>query len=163
MDDVRSVLHTSGIPLSFWGEACQTMVCTLNRVASRTLDHQIPFFYLWCSEKPSVEHLRIFGCRLYAHIDKQIRNKLEPKSHLCYFLGYCSHTKTYRLRDAVSPTVRIRRDVLFDESILYGHDFPNAGSSTPVPFPVFFSFDAFSQRKCGGSSGIFFFVVISFW
>ena len=120
MESVRSVLHTSGFPLTFWAEACHTVVHVLNRTGSRLIPGNTPFT-LWFGFKPSLEHLRIFGCHAYAYIDKKQRTKLDPKSHLCYFLGYCDHTKGYRLWDPETSQVLIRRDVVFHEQLLYRH------------------------------------------
>jgi transposase InsO family protein len=119
MESVRSLLHTSGLPLSFWAEACHTVVYTLNRTGSRLIPGSTPFT-LWYGFKPSLEHFRVFGCQVYAYIDKKQRTKLDPKSHLCYFLGYCDNTKGYRIWDPETSQVLIRRDVSFNEQVLYG-------------------------------------------
>ena len=120
MESVRSLLHTSGFPLTFWAEVCHTVVYILNRTGFRLIPGNTPFT-LWFGFKPSLEHLRIFGCHAYAYIDKKQRTKLDPKSHLCYFLGYCDHTKGYRIWDPVTSQVLIRRDVVFHEQLLYRH------------------------------------------
>ena len=61
--------------------------------------------------------------RAYAYIDKQHRNKLDPKSHLCYFLGYCDNTNGYWLWDPLTSKVLLRREVVFNEQILFGTSF----------------------------------------
>ena len=133
MESVRSLLHTSGYPLSVWAEACHIVVYTLNRTSSRLIPGNIPFT-LWYGSKPSLEHLRVFGCQAYAFIDKWHRTKLDPKSHLCFFLGYCDHTKGYRLWDHVTSKVLIRCDVIFNEQLLYGTSAtaPSNSSSTTL-------------------------------
>lgn len=103
MESVRSLLHNSGFPHNFWAEACHT-VYTLNRISSRLIPSNTPFT-LWHGFKPSLEHLRIFECHAYVYIEKQQCTKLDPKSHLCYFLGYCDNTKGYRLWDPVTSKV----------------------------------------------------------
>lgn len=113
MESIRSFLHTSGFPLSFWAEACHTVVYTLNHTGSRLIPGNN--LLLWYGFKPSLEHLRIFGCHAYAYIENQQRTKLDPKSHLCYFLGYCDNTKAYRIWDPVTSKVLLRRDVFFNE------------------------------------------------
>ena len=132
MESVRSLLHTSGFPLSFWAEACHTVVYTLNHTGSRLIPRHTPFT-LWYGFKPSLEHFRVFGCHVYAYIDKQYRTKLDPKSHLCYFLGYCDNTKGYRIWDPVTSKVLIRRDVTFSEQLLYGSPKESSHSSEQVP------------------------------
>ena len=41
----------------------------------------------WAKEKPQVEHLRVFGCDVYAHIPKDERQKLNPKTRNAFFWG----------------------------------------------------------------------------
>ena len=43
---------------------------------------------VWSDKVPSYKHLRVFGCEAYSHVPKEFRNKLEPKSRKCIFLGY---------------------------------------------------------------------------
>ena len=52
-----------------------------------SLDLHIPK-ELWSGHKVSYDRLRIFGCEAYAHIPKELRSKLEPKSRKCIFIGY---------------------------------------------------------------------------
>ena len=135
MEGVRSLLHTSGFPLTFWAEACHTMVYTLNRTGSRLIPGQTPYT-LWYGVKPSLEHLRVFGCQVYAYIEKAQRTKLDPKSHLCYFLGYCENTKGYRIWNPVTSKVLICREVTFNEQLLYKHteeSSPSSSSSDTSP------------------------------
>ena len=119
MESVHSLLHTSEFLPNFWAEACHTVVYTLNLTGCRLIPGNTPFI-LWHGFKSSLEHLIIFGCHPYAYIGKQQRTKLDPKSHLCYFLGYCDNTKGYRLWDPVTSKVLLRRDVIFNEQLLYG-------------------------------------------
>ena len=71
MESVCSILHTSGFPPSFWAEACHTVVYTLNQTGSRLIPGNTPFTPSH-GFKPSLEHLRIFGCHAYAYIEKNI-------------------------------------------------------------------------------------------
>ena len=50
----------------------------------------------WNGYKPSVNHLRIFGCSAYAHIPKDERSKMDPKAKKSIFLGYGIGVKEYR-------------------------------------------------------------------
>lgn len=94
-------------------------------------------FTLWHGFKPSLEHLRVFGCQVYAYIEKAQRTKLDPKSHLCYFLGYCENTKGYRIWNPVTSKVFIRREVTFNEQVLYKHaEESSQSSSSPDNSPT---------------------------
>ncbi len=47
----------------------------------------------------SVAHLRVFGCVVFAHVEKDERSKLDSKAKKCILLGYGAQTKGYRLYD----------------------------------------------------------------
>ena len=66
-------------------------------------------------KKPSVSHLRVFGCRAYAHVPKDERGKLDCKTKKCVLVGYGEETKAYRLYDT-NKKVIFSRDVLFNEN-----------------------------------------------
>ena len=62
-------------------------------------------FEAWTGEKPSVDHLRTFGCAAYAHIAKDERKKLDLKARKYILLGYGNETKGYRLYAAIRSRV----------------------------------------------------------
>ena len=70
----------------------------------------------WKGYKPNVNHLRIFGCRAYAHIPKDERSKMDPKVKKSIFLGYGIGVKGYRLFDTDTSKVFHNRDVIFNET-----------------------------------------------
>ena len=67
-------------------------------------------------KKPNVDHLRVFGCNVYAHIAKDERHKLDPKAKKCIFVGYGNETKGYRLYNPERGKVFYSRDVRFNEA-----------------------------------------------
>ncbi len=69
----------------------------------------------WTGTKPDVSHLRVFGCKAFAHIPDEKRSKLESKSRPCVFLGYCEGTKAYRLMCLETKKIIKSRDVVFLE------------------------------------------------
>jgi len=62
-----------------------------------------------------VSHLRVFGCKTFAHVPDEKRTKLESKSMPCVFLGYYEGTKTYRLMCLETKRIIKSRDVMFIE------------------------------------------------
>jgi hypothetical protein len=42
---------------------------------------------VWTGKKPSLTHLRVFGCEAYVHIPKENRIKLDKKDEKCIFIG----------------------------------------------------------------------------
>lgn len=53
-------------------------------------------FELWTGRKPSLNHLRVWGCPSEVRIYNPVENKLHPRSTRCYFIGYPNHSKGYR-------------------------------------------------------------------
>ena len=51
----------------------------VNRSPSLALEDKTPQ-ELWASKKPSLSHMRVFGCRLYLHVPNEKRTKLDSKS-----------------------------------------------------------------------------------
>src|SRR5579875_3683115 len=51
----------------------------------------------WSGKRPTITHMRVFGCIAYAKVRDAKRTKLDAKGTKCLFLGYCEGTKAYRL------------------------------------------------------------------
>jgi len=62
-----------------------------------------------------VSHLRVFGCKGFAHVPDEKRTKLESKSIPCVFLGYYEGTKAYCLMCLKINRIIKSRDVMFIE------------------------------------------------
>ena len=111
---------------SFWDEAINNDVYLKNRCWTKILDHKTPSdaFYGY---KPKVNHLRVFGCKAFAHIPKYERRKLDTKSIKCTFIGYCDDKKTYKSFDPTSHRFHASRDVVFHENVDEGAKMNNTG------------------------------------
>ena len=119
VEGVRTMLADSNLPHRFWAEALSTMVYLRNRCPTKALNGVTPH-EAWSGCKPDVSHLRVFGCRAYAHVPKMERQKLEPKTRKCVMLGYGTQQKGYRLYDLQWSRVIHSRDVVFDETSMAG-------------------------------------------
>jgi hypothetical protein len=51
----------------------------------------------WSGYKPSVAHLRIFGCVAYSQVPDSKRKKLGDHCENSIFLGYSEESKAYKL------------------------------------------------------------------
>ena len=111
---IRSMLADCQLPKSFWAEALVTATYIRNRSPTKAVEGKTPFEALY-GEKPKVGHMRVFGCTAYSHIPKDERQKLDPKTRKCIFLGYPSNRKGYRLYDQDAQKVIYSRDVTFNE------------------------------------------------
>jgi hypothetical protein len=108
------MIHAQGLDLEFWAEAMNITVYIKNRCPTKALESKTSQ-EAWISRKPNVSHLRVFGCKAFAHIPDEKRSKLESKSMPCVFLGYCEGTKAYRLMCVETKRIIKSRDVVFLE------------------------------------------------
>ena len=115
VETVRAMLADSKLPKRFWAEALSTAVYLRNRSPTRAVQDMTPY-EAWTGAKPNVSNLRIFGCNAYAHVPKDERAKMDPKTKRCIFLGYGETTKGYRLYDEEKRRVFFSRDVVFNET-----------------------------------------------
>jgi hypothetical protein len=113
MECVRSRILAQGLGLELWGEMTNTMVY-IHECPTKALDSKTPQ-EAWSCMKPDVFHLRVFGCKAFAHVPDEKRTKLESKSMPCVFLGYCAGTKAYCLMCVETKRIVKSRDVMFIE------------------------------------------------
>ena len=60
MEMVRSLISTTNLPGFLWGEALKTTLYILNRVPTKAVP--LTPFELWTGRKPSLNHLKVWGC-----------------------------------------------------------------------------------------------------
>ncbi len=111
---VRAMLSDSGLEKKFWAEALSTAGYLRNRSVTTAVNGMTPH-EAFTGEKPSVQHLKVFGCDAYIHVPKDERKKLDAKAKKCTLLGYGTETKGYRLYNHESCRVFYSRDVIFNE------------------------------------------------
>nr|KYP40338.1 Retrovirus-related Pol polyprotein from transposon TNT 1-94 [Cajanus cajan] len=127
----RSMRVQSGLPKQFWAETVNTAAYLINRGPSVPLEHKIPE-EVWSGKEVKLSHLRVFGCVAYVHISDQGRNKLDPKSKKCTFIGYGEDEFGYRLWDDENKKMIRSRDVIFNEGVMY-KDKQNTSASNSKP------------------------------
>ena len=87
MEKAESMRLQACIPQSWWEFSIEHATHVYNRTPMRRLNWQTPYMLLY-GERPSVEHLRVFGCGAYVFLPVEVRaNKLAPKSELMTYLG----------------------------------------------------------------------------
>jgi hypothetical protein len=93
------------------GTACYLV----NRSPSTMLDEKTPH-KVWNGKKPSLTHLRVFGCDAYVHVPKKNMSKLDKKKvEKSIFIGYKDGLKGYNLWNPETKKVVYNRDVVFRE------------------------------------------------
>ncbi|KAL0746111.1 hypothetical protein Bca101_101377 [Brassica carinata] len=114
MEVDRSMMFQSNVPKRYWSDAVMSACYLINRIPTRVLQDQSPFEVL-NKIKPSLKHLRVFGCVSYVMVPGEMRNKLEPKSIRTMFIGYSSSQKGYKCIDPKTRRVHVSREVKFME------------------------------------------------
>ncbi|CAL5379550.1 unnamed protein product [Camellia sinensis] len=114
VEKVRCMLKMAKLPKPFWGEAVLVACYLINRSPSVPLNFQIPD-EVWSGREISYSHLRMFGCKAFAHVSKEHRQKLDDKATPCIFIGYGDEEFGYRLWDPKHKKVIRSRDVVFQE------------------------------------------------
>ncbi|UYV63781.1 hypothetical protein LAZ67_2005600 [Cordylochernes scorpioides] len=103
------------MPLELWTEAVNTAVYLLNRCTTKVLGNSTPY-EIWYKRKPSILHLKTFGCNAYVHTPKDNRKKLDKKSIRTFFVGYTETNKKYIMWDPIARKIIISRYVIFTEA-----------------------------------------------
>ena len=85
------------------------------------------------SKAPSVHALKSFGCACYPFLRPYNKNKLQPRSTTCIFLGYPPLSKGYICLDPTSNKIYIACHVLFNETLFPLATNPNL-TNPHVPF-----------------------------
>lgn len=116
IEAAKAMMHDQNMQTTFWVEASNTAVYIQNRCPHVILENITPK-EVFLGNKPDLSHLRNFGCPVYIHIPKEKRTKLQPSGKKGIFVGYSDSSKAYRVYVLGSRTIKIRRDVKFDEDI----------------------------------------------
>ena len=96
MEKARSMFNGTGLGQELWAEVVETACYLVNISPSLVLEDKTPH-QVWTGKKPSLSHLRVFGCDAYVHVPKQKRTKLDNKSERCIFIGYKDALKGYKI------------------------------------------------------------------
>ena len=113
---IRSLLFDSSLPPEFWGEAAQTACYLRNRLPLGDSHGAKTPYELWTGFKPSIEHLRVFGCVVHTYIPSVKRAKLESTSRRGIFVGYCSTSKQFRVYFPILKTAERVSHLIFLEN-----------------------------------------------
>ncbi len=92
-------------------EAISSATHILNRSPHPALDGKTPF-EAWCSRKPIVSHLRVFGCLAWTNLSSKSCKAQTPRP--CTFIGYEDNVKAYKLMDPKTHEIFVEKDVHFE-------------------------------------------------
>ncbi|GFW10254.1 retrovirus-related Pol polyprotein from transposon TNT 1-94 [Trichonephila clavipes] len=112
LDGIKTLLKSSELPHKFWGEALLCFTYAWNRICHK--DSNKTPFEKYSGRKPSVLHLKPFGCLAYAGVPKQIRKKFDMRAKMGIMMGYAQRTKGYRIwlidENKLVETINVRFD-----------------------------------------------------
>ncbi|PLW34541.1 hypothetical protein PCASD_12926 [Puccinia coronata f. sp. avenae] len=112
VEKARALLMTSGLSLSWWGDAVTTAVYLENRTPDSSIKWISPF-ELWNGHAPDLSRLIPFGCRVVIYEEKKWReSKFSPSGTEAIFLGYHEGHHTYKVwvpsKDVIRNTHHVR-------------------------------------------------------
>ena len=114
-----------------WAEAMRTALNLINISSSAPLDGNVSE-RVWIRKDVSYKHLRVFGYKVYVHIPKDERSKLDDKAKEFIFLGYGYEKFRYRLWDPLVRKLIWTRDVAFlEDQIVSDEEKSNEFQSSP--------------------------------
>jgi hypothetical protein len=86
----------------------------VNQSPYSTLANKTPH-EVWIGKKPSLTHLKVFGCEAYVHVPKENMSNLDKKDEKCIFIGYKDGLKVYNIWNPKTKKVVYSLDVVFRE------------------------------------------------
>jgi len=146
LETSRALMFHSGLPLKYWGECVLTSTYLINRFSSKVLNGLSPFQVLF-GEKPSYDHLKVFGCLCYASTLKAGRDKFQARVVPCVFIGYPFGQKAYKLLNLETLHIFTSRDVVFHEHIVPYHASSSTDKFSLFPVLPFSCHDAVSSSS----------------
>lgn len=113
VEAARTMLHSSNkLSKELWAEAINTAVYVLNRTSKSNTEGETPY-QAWTGKCYDISKLnKIFGTKVWTHVPKTKRQKLDSKAREGVFTGY-EDSKGYRIYLEIEKTVVIQRDVIF--------------------------------------------------
>ena len=115
-DKARTMMFESGLSGSLWGEIILTS-CVLRNLAPTSSLFVTPL-QMWTGHKPSVQHLRVVGSKVFSQLDqKERKGKFSAKAWVGCLVGYPVDTLGYRVWDLVTHKVWDVRGPEFDELV----------------------------------------------
>ena len=111
----QMMLFESSLPRSFWSYIILYTAHILNRVINQGISIEKTPYHLYTGSRPSVAHLRSFGCRAQVLLTG-VKDELAPHLVQGVFIGLSENKKAYIIYDGSIGKTHISHDVVFYES-----------------------------------------------
>lgn len=92
-------------------------------MSCQSLDMNSPYYKLFGSH-PVLNSVKVFGTAVYPYLRPYAKNKLEPRTEQCVFLGYLLGYKGVVCYHRLSKRLFIFRHVVHDETVFPFHQQP---------------------------------------
>jgi hypothetical protein len=90
----------------------------------------------WTGQKPSIRHIRKWGCKVYRHINKKTgRKKWHKKSMMGFLVGY-QPGEIYRIYHPGTKEFKVSRDVFFSETQFFNTREAIGKAEDILPTPI---------------------------
>ena len=145
-----ALIHHSNLPNKYWSYAFTTAAYLINRLPSPTLQNKSPYQIIY-KTKPNYNFLKVFGCLCWPNLRPYTKNKLEPRSTPCIFLGYSPNHIGYLCLDPKTNKIYTSKDVIFDETSFFfkSPNYPLASTQLyDTPQSTKFSLPLLIQQVC---------------
>lgn len=113
---IRAIRLEADLPKGLWAELALAFIYLHNRFPHRSINNQIPFS-LFFDRKCSVRHLKVIGSLAYVHVERNKRDKLDPKTKEGVLVGYAFETVGYRIWLPKERKVIETKHVKFNELV----------------------------------------------
>jgi hypothetical protein len=101
LEVAQSIMSTSSVPNSYWGEAILAATYLINRLPSKTLKFRTPLTVLrYCFPDINLFNSlspKVFERTMFVHNKFPTQSKLDPKAFKCVFIGYSPTKKRFQM------------------------------------------------------------------
>jgi len=115
ISSAKALLNESKLSHDFWEYAVDTANFTYNRLPHQGNQNKIPY-EIFYNKPVDYNFFRVFGCRVYFFVPKELRSKFDNNSHPGNFLGYSNNTNGYKVFDIINNKIILARTVEFMEN-----------------------------------------------
>jgi hypothetical protein len=112
------MLADAGLSEKYWGFVANAAVYLKNRSPTSFLNGVTPY-QARTGRRPSLKHLRPWGCLAFVHVPEEQRKKLGNRAQPGIFVGYCPTDKMYNVYDPIGRHLIRSRDIIFHEDRRY--------------------------------------------
>jgi len=114
VEKAKTMMTGKNIPDYLWGKVVCAATYLTNKSMMSTIFEKTPK-EVWAGKKPTISHLKVFGCTTYMHTPKEKRQNFDDKISKCILVGYSKESKAYRVYELKTKKVQITHDVIFNE------------------------------------------------